>query len=86
MTTRVNPRNTSRLDPWGNQVHRSNEIPETVTANEEVYNPGATWIKTASGYTARSGINAARNIGMRAILRHRTNLDFVVKTDNPGKA
>lgn len=77
LTTRVNPRNTSKLDPWGNPVHRSNEIPKTVIEGSEVYNPGATWVKTSSGYTAHSGVNAARNIGMRAILRHKTNLEFV---------
>lgn len=73
LTTRVNPRHTSRLDPWGNQVHRSDIIPLSVVKGKEVYNPGATWVKSASGYTAHSGVNAARNIGMKAIARHRTN-------------
>lgn len=77
LTTRVNPRNTSKLDPWENPVHRSNDIPKTVTEGSEVYNCGATWVKTSSGYTSHSGVNAARNIGMRAILRHRTNLEFI---------
>lgn len=36
LTTRVNPRNTSRLDPWGNQVHRSSVIPIAVIAGEEL--------------------------------------------------
>lgn len=80
LTTRVNPRDTSRLDPWGNAVYRSNEIPETVIKGFEVYQSGATWVKTASGYTAHSGVNASRNIGIKAIVRHRTNLKFVVNS------
>ncbi|MEO1376668.1 MAG: hypothetical protein AAFW70_20715, partial [Cyanobacteria bacterium J06635_10] len=82
LTTRVNPRHTSRLDPWGNQVHRSDIIPLSVVKGKEVYNPGATWVKSASGYTAHSGVNAARNIGMKAIVRHRTNLKFVVESQD----
>lgn len=81
LTTRVNPRNTSRLDPWGNPVNRTNHIRDVVVEAEVDYQPGATWVKTACGYTAHSGVNAARNIGIRAIERYRTNLKFVVKSE-----
>ncbi len=77
LTTRVNPRNTSKLDPWGNQVNRQNLIPKQVIQGSEIYEPGATWVKNKSGYTAHSGVNAGRNIGMKALLRHRTNLEFL---------
>ena len=82
LTTRVNPRHTSRLDPWGNQVHRSDFFPLSVVKDKEVYNPGLPWVKSACGYTAHSGVNAARNIGMKAIVRHRTNLEFVVESQD----
>ncbi|MEM7552518.1 MAG: hypothetical protein AAF378_00175 [Cyanobacteria bacterium P01_A01_bin.84] len=78
LTTRVNPKNTSKLDPWGNPVNRQNHIPEKVVAGEEVYETGATWVKTASGYTAHSGVNASRNVGIKALLRHRKDLEFLV--------
>ena len=80
LVTRVNPRNTSKLDPWGNPVNRQNTIPKKVVALSQIYEPGATWVKSASGYTAHSGINAARNIALKALLRHRTNLVFSVKS------
>ncbi len=80
LTTRVNPRNTSKLDPWGNPVNRQNTIPDKIVSGSQTYEPGATWIKTSEGYTCHSGVNAGRNIGMKALLRHRTNLEFKVKS------
>ncbi len=77
LTTRVNPRNTSKLDLWGNNVSRQNYIPQTVTEQNIEYNPGATWVKSPSGYTAHSGVNAARNIGLKAVLRYKEDAVFV---------
>jgi transposase len=67
LTTRVSPRNTSRLDPWGNAVNRGS------TPTAEGYHAGADWVNGPRGYKAHSGINAARNIGLKAIARHSTN-------------
>ena len=75
LTTRVNPRNTSRFDPWGNPVWRSNAFPTTMF-DFQSYEPGANFVGTVNGYIAHSGLNAARNIGLKAILRHRTNPIF----------
>ena len=72
LTTRVNPRNTSSLDPWGNPVWRSNQFPVTLL-DFLSYEPGANLVGTVNGYIAHSGLNAARNIGLKAVLRHRTN-------------
>ncbi len=76
LTTRVSPRNTSKLDPWGNDLARQNQIDESVTE----YQPGATWVWN-EGYKAHSGLNAARNVGLKAIARYRTNpiLEFSEK-------
>ncbi len=75
LTTRVNPRFTSSLDPWGNPVWRSNEFPTTLL-DFLSYQSGANFVGTVNGYIAHSGLNAARNVGLLAILRHRTNLVF----------
>ena len=75
LTSRVNPRSTSRLDPWGNPVWRSDEFPVTLF-DFQSYQAGANFVGTVNGYIAHSGLNAARNIGLKAILRHRTNLVF----------
>ena len=85
LTTRVNPRDTSRLDPWGNQVWRGSNFP-TSLLEYLVYQPGADWVATTGGYQAHSGLNAARNIGMRAILRYKNSAVFVrtPATKKPG--
>ncbi|GAA6616244.1 hypothetical protein [Scytonema sp. NUACC26] len=75
LTTRVNPRHTSRFDPWGYPVWRSNQFPTTLF-DFQSYQSGTNFVGTVDGYVAHSGLNAARNIGLRAILRHRTNLVF----------
>lgn len=80
LTTRVNPRNTSRLDPWGNEVWRCDSFPVSLFDFKK-YQPGATFVGTVNGYTAHSGLNAARNIGLKAILRHRTNSVFLSRKE-----
>jgi hypothetical protein len=75
LTTRVSPKNTSRFDPWGNPVWRDNEFPTTLFDFQN-YQSGANFVGTVEGYTAHSGLNAARNIGLKAIWRHRTNAKF----------
>jgi hypothetical protein len=81
LTTRVNPRNTSRLDPWGNQVWRNSQFPTNLLDYLE-YQPGADWVGTVSGYQAHSGLNAARNIGMKAIVRHKKEAVFSRQQSN----
>lgn len=75
LTTRVNPRNTSRLDPWGNQVWRGIEFPANLLDYLK-YQPGADWVAGVNGYKAHSGLNAARNIGMKAIVRYKSEAVF----------
>lgn len=72
LTTRVSPKDTSRLDPWGDKLWRGNEFPVNLLDYLD-YQPGAFWVANTAGYKAHSGINAARNIGLAAIRRHRTN-------------
>jgi hypothetical protein len=72
LTTRVNPRDTSRLDPWGKELWRGNSFP-TLLLDYLNYSPGANLVANTEGYKAHSGLNAARNIGLKAIGRYRTN-------------
>ena len=72
LTTRVNPRNTSRFDPWGHPLWRGNSFPTSLFGNDE-YQPGANLVANTSGYKAHSGLNGARNIGLKAIGRYKTN-------------
>ena len=75
LTTRVNPRDTSRLDPWGEKLWRGQEFPINLLDYLE-YQPGAFLVANTAGYRANSGINAARNIGLKVIGRYRTNPYF----------
>lgn len=75
LTTRVNPRNTSRLDPWGNQLWRGSTFP-TNLLDYLGYETGADWVAGVSGYKAHSGLNAARNVGMKAIVRYKFEAVF----------
>ncbi len=75
LTTRVSPKNTSRFDPWGNPAWRNHNFPITLF-DLQGYQPGANLVGTVNGYISHSGLNAARNIGLRAIWRHRTNAEF----------
>ncbi len=77
LTTRVNPRDTSRLDPWSNPLWRGNQFPSNLLDYLE-YQPGASLVANTSGYKAHSGLNAARNIGLKAIKRHKTNPKLVL--------
>ncbi len=83
LTTRVNPRNTSRLDPWGNQVWRRDLFP-TKELDYLEYQPGADWVGTINGYQAHSGLNAARNVGMKAILRYKSFAVFSRQPESRG--
>ncbi len=74
LTNRVNPRDTSRVDPRGNLVARLDDL---VDSTEVAYNRGATLVIGQNDYIAHSGINAARNIGLKAIARYRTNPVFI---------
>lgn len=76
LTTRVNPKDTSRLDPWGNSLWRGNSFP-TLLLDYLEYEPGASLVANTSGYKAHSGLNAARNIGLKAIGRYKTNPYFL---------
>ncbi|MDJ0799114.1 MAG: hypothetical protein QNJ51_20225 [Calothrix sp. MO_167.B12] len=76
LTTRVNPRNTSRLSPWGEPLARKNHIPTDTEAFLSDYESGATWIKSVNGYTAHSGLNAARNVAMKLINRYYPELQL----------
>jgi len=79
LTTRVNPRDTSRLDPWGNQVWRGSQFPTNLLDYLD-YQPGADWVATTGGYKAHSGLNAARNVGMKAIVRYKSVSAAVLRT------
>ncbi len=76
LTNRVNSRNTSRLDPWNNNLARLNNCSGSAAIKliksgelENTYQPGANFVTNIdSNYSAHSGINAARNIGLKAIL------------------
>lgn len=69
LTTRVSPRNTSRLSPWDESVWRGNQFPVSLL-DYSSYQPGANFVATVNGYKAHSGLNAARNIALKAIKRH----------------
>lgn len=76
LTTRVNPRNTSRLDPWGNQLWRGSVLPTSLLAFLDK-RPGYDWVAGVGGYKAHSGLNAARNVGMKAIIRYKFEAVFL---------
>jgi hypothetical protein len=75
LTTRVSPRNTSRLSPWDIPVWRGDTFPVTILEYPE-YQSGAALVATSDGYKAHSGINAARNIALQAIKRNVPNCTF----------
>jgi len=81
LTTRVNPRNTSRIDPWGNQLWRGSNFPTNLLGYLD-YQSGADWVAGVNGYKAHSGLNAARNVGMKAIIRHKLEAVFVEQRNN----
>ncbi|MFB2881920.1 hypothetical protein [Floridanema aerugineum] len=69
LVTRVNPRDTSRLSPDGIPVWRGNQFPSSILEFLE-YQSGANLVATPDGYKAHSGLNAARNIALKAIKRN----------------
>jgi transposase len=69
LVTRVSPKATSRLNPYGLQVWRGNQFPSSILQFLE-YQSGANFVATPDGYKAHSGINAARNIALKAIKRN----------------
>lgn len=69
LTTRVSPRNTSRLTPWDEQVWRGSKFPTTLLEFLS-YESGTPLVATVHGYKAHSGLNASRNIALKAIKRH----------------
>ncbi|MGB7709596.1 MAG: hypothetical protein WBL95_08655 [Microcoleus sp.] len=69
LTTRVSPMNTSRLTPWGEQLWRGCKFPSTLLEFDG-YQNGAALVATVDGYKAHSGLNAARNVALKAIKRN----------------
>jgi transposase len=69
LVTRVNPKNTSKLSPDGIPVWRGNHFPGSILEFLE-YQSGANLVATPDGYKAHSGLNAARNIALKAIKRN----------------
>ncbi|MCC3432156.1 MAG: hypothetical protein JGK08_19700 [Microcoleus sp. PH2017_04_SCI_O_A] len=69
VTTRVSPMNTSRLSPWGEPLWRGAKFPSD-SLRFEGYQSGAALVATADGYKAHSGLNAARNVALKAIKRN----------------
>lgn len=63
------------LDPWGNQLWRGSDFPTNLLGYLD-YQPGADWVAGTNGYKAHSGLNAARNIGLKAIIRHKLEAVF----------
>jgi transposase len=79
LTTTVNPRNTSCLTPWNEKIWRGNKFPVTLLEFFS-YEPGAPLVATGRGYKAHSGLNAARNIALKAIKRHHEMATFNLKS------
>ncbi len=69
LTTRVSPRNTSKLDPWGNPLWRGSKFPTDLSGFND-YQNGANLVANTEGYKAHSGINASRNVALKAIKRN----------------
>ncbi|MBW4512156.1 MAG: hypothetical protein KME64_37535 [Scytonematopsis contorta HA4267-MV1] len=72
----------------GNELHRGQHnsidlalhqlIVNSNKIKELFYQSGANFVVNfVTDYIAHSGLNAARNIGLKAILRHRTNALFI---------
>lgn len=78
LTTRVSPRNTSRFTPWGEQVWRGNSFPDNLL--DANYEPGTPLVATVDGYKAHSGLNAARNIALKAIKRYLEQVTLNLKS------
>lgn len=79
LSTRVSPRNTSRLTPWGEQLWRGSRFPSTQLEFDN-YLQGAALVATVDGYRAHSGLNAARNVALKAIKRHLHEAELNLKS------
>ena len=70
LTARVNPKDTSRLCAAdGTQVWRGNHYLPTLLEFCEGYKYGGKCYVTVTGYRGNSGLNAARNIGLKFLAR-----------------
>jgi hypothetical protein len=70
LTSRVNPKNTSRLCAIdGTEVWRGNHYLPTLLEYCEPYRYGGKCYATVTGYRGNSGLNAARNIGLKFLSR-----------------
>jgi hypothetical protein len=78
LTTRVSPRNTSKLDLWGNPLWRGNKFPtDNLSFNE--YQNGANLVANVEGYKAHSGVNASGNVALKAIKRNQPSTTLIFK-------
>lgn len=70
LTARVNPKDTSRLCAVdGTQVWRGNHYLPTLLEFCDGYRHGGKCYVTVTGYRGNSGLNAARNIGLKFLAR-----------------
>lgn len=79
VTARVNPKDTSRLCAYDNTpVWRGSEFPQTLLDWAKPYECGGRLYATLTGHRGHSGLNAARNIGLK-FLRRRFKSPTLVK-------
>lgn len=70
LTARVNPKNTSRLCAIdGTPVFRGEHYLPTLLEYCQPYRCGGKCFATVTGYRGNSGLNAARNIGLKFLAR-----------------
>ena len=79
LAARVNPKDTSRLCAYDNTpVWRGSEFPQTLLDWAKPYECGGRLYATVTGHRGHSGLNAARNIGLK-FLRRRIESPTLVK-------
>ena len=79
LTARINPKDTSRLCAYDNTpVWRGSEFPQTLLDWAKPYECGGRLYATVTGHRGHSGLNAARNIGLK-FLRRRFESPTLVK-------
>lgn len=71
--------NTSRLSPWGDPLWRGVKFPASPLEFED-YQSGAALVATVNGYKTHSGLNAARNVALKAIKRNIPEADLNLKS------
>ncbi|MEG3860046.1 hypothetical protein [Microcoleus sp. herbarium12] len=79
LTTRVCPKDTSRITPWNQALWRGAKFPDSLLEFDS-YQPGAALVATPDGYKAHSGLNAARNVGLKAIKRNLPEAELNLKS------